>query len=357
MKKSTILNIDINTVTIPFLEAMIEKPHLTEEDFYPFVDQYIDLANGKESGLAALSFCTFCQLSMVDSAYMTTFYDYMDRQIANGIDPQTNGWYLWPLYRILKETDFDPWAIWVDRCHQRGCEAWISIRMNDAHDRDYEEFMMDEFAYRAKWQDHAIGERYGYYWKCLDYAHDEVRARMLGYLDEQLARYDMDGLELDFMREIGWGPAGSDKGENGYDPWTLSARMVERGQSLMSPTWPFEDPFNTSFTSDRTLLVGEAFDKWLEGFGIIREGSLYRMGKPVYNTILLASHGGSSSAVISRIFNLPMPFVSRAILPSFTAVTVINFWAEEGSLFSPQIEIMNDARHIMGVTVENVYGN
>lgn len=202
MKKSTILNIDINTVTIPFLEAMIEKPHLTEEDFYPFVDQYIDLANGKESGLAALSFCTFCQLSMVDSAYMTTFYDYMDRQIANGIDPQTNGWYLWPLYRILKETDFDPWAIWVDRCHQRGCEAWISIRMNDAHDRDYEEFMMDEFAYRAKWQDHAIGERYGYYWKCLDYAHDEVRARMLGYLDEQLARYDMDGLELDFMREI-----------------------------------------------------------------------------------------------------------------------------------------------------------
>ena len=168
---------------------------------------------------------------------------------------------------------------------------------------------------------------------------------------------NMEVEKLDFMREIGWGPAGSDKGENGYDPWTLSARMVERGQSLMSPTWPFEDPFNTSFTSDRTLLVGEAFDKWLEGFGIIREGSLYRMGKPVYNTILLASHGGSSSAVMSRIFNLPMPFVSRAILPSFTAVTVINFWAEEGSLFCPQIEIMNDARHIMGVTVENVYGN
>lgn len=167
----------------------------------------------------------------------------------------------------------------------------------------------------------------------------------------------MEVEKLDFMREIGWGPAGSDKGQAGYDPWTLGARMVDRGQSLMSPTWPFEEPYNTSFTSDRILLVGEAFDKWLENFAITREGSLYRMGKPQYDTILLASHGGSSSAVMSRIFNLPMPFVSRAILPNFTAVTVISFWAEEGSLFSPQIEIMNDARHIMGITVENVYGN
>ena len=202
MNKSIILNIDINTVTIPFLQAMIDKPHLTEEDFYPFVDQYIDLANGRESGLAVLAFCTFCQLSMVDSACMTTFCDYIEKQIANGIDPARNGWYLLPLYRILKETDFDPWGIWVSRCHQRGCEAWISVRMNDAHDRDGEAWMMEEYAYRAKWRDHAIGDRYGYYWKCLDYAHDEVRWRMLEYLEEQLARYDMDGLELDFMREI-----------------------------------------------------------------------------------------------------------------------------------------------------------
>lgn len=167
----------------------------------------------------------------------------------------------------------------------------------------------------------------------------------------------MEVEKLDFMREIGWGPAGSTKGETGYDPWTLSARMVARGQSLMSPTWPLEDPFNTSFTSDRALYVGEEFDKWLSGFDIIREGSLYRIGKPQYDTILLASHGGSSSAVMSRIFNLPMPFVSSAILPGFTAVTIISFRGEPGSLISPQIEIMNDARHIRGISVENVYGN
>ena len=168
---------------------------------------------------------------------------------------------------------------------------------------------------------------------------------------------NMEVEKLDFMREIGWGPAGSDKGENGYDPWTLSARMVDRGQSLMSPTWPFEDPFSTSFTTDRCLIVGENFDEWLKQFDIVREGNFYRIGKPQYDTILLASHGGSSTAVLSRIFNLPVPFVSRAICPSFTAVTVVNFWGEEGSLICPQFEIMNDARHIKGVTAENVYGN
>ena len=163
--------------------------------------------------------------------------------------------------------------------------------------------------------------------------------------------------KLDFMREIGWGPAGSDKGENGYDPWTLSAKMVVRGQSLMSPTWPLEDPFCTSFTTDRALTVGIEFDKWLEGLGYKREGDFYRCMGEKYKTVLLASHGGSSTAALSHIFNLPMPFVSRAICPSFTAVTVVDFYGEEGTLVCPQFEIVNDARHIMGISVENVYGN
>ena len=167
----------------------------------------------------------------------------------------------------------------------------------------------------------------------------------------------MEVEKLDFMREIGWGPAGSNKGENGYDPWTLSARMVCEGRSLMSPTWPFEDPFNTSFTTDRALVVGEEFDKWLSGLGVVRDGSLYRVKEPKYDTVLLASHGGSSSAVLSHVFNLPMPFVCRAICPQFTAITVVSFYGEEGSLVCPQIEIMNDACHIKGISVDNVYGN
>lgn len=167
---------------------------------------------------------------------------------------------------------------------------------------------------------------------------------------------NMDVEKLDFMREIGWGPAGSNKGENGYDPWTLSMRMVQRGQSLMSPTWPLEDPFNTSFTTDRSLAVGVGIDKLLAELGFTRDGEFYRVGSQPYKNVLLASHGGSSTAALSHIFNLPMPFVSKAICPQFTAITVVSFWGEEGELCCPQFEIVNDARHIKGITVDNVYG-
>lgn len=165
----------------------------------------------------------------------------------------------------------------------------------------------------------------------------------------------MEVEKLDFMREIGWGPIGG-PGENGYDPWTLSARMVSRGQSLMSKQWDKEDPFNTSFTTERSLTVGEEFDKWIAGLGYIRDGEFYRVGKVKYENVLLASHGGSSTALLSHLFNLPMPFVSTAICPRFTAVTIVSFSDEEGSLVSPKFEIVNDARHINGITVENVYG-
>ncbi len=162
--------------------------------------------------------------------------------------------------------------------------------------------------------------------------------------------------KLDFMREIGWGPVGG-KGENGYDPWSLSARMVDRGQSLMSPMWHLEDPFITSFTSECCLNVGKNIDVWLETLGYKRDGEFYRKSGEKYKNVLLASHGGSSTAALAHIFNLPVPFMSRAVCPNFTAITIVSFYGEEGALVCPQFEIVNDARHIFGINTENVYGN
>ena len=47
-----------------------------------------------------------------------------------------------------------------------------------------------------------IGSSYGYYGYALDYGNEQVRDRMLRYIREILEKYDMFGLELDFMREI-----------------------------------------------------------------------------------------------------------------------------------------------------------
>ncbi len=40
-----------------------------------------------------------------------------------------------------------------------------------------------------------------YFATCLDFAHQEVRDYFMALVEETLTRYDIDGLELDFMRE------------------------------------------------------------------------------------------------------------------------------------------------------------
>ncbi len=86
------------------------------------------------------------------------------------------------------------------RCRQRGVAAWISLRMNDVHVQDNEAHPI----HSAFWRDHPCFRRQGYtgyYAKALDYAHPDVRDHYRALIVETLERYDIEGLELDFMRE------------------------------------------------------------------------------------------------------------------------------------------------------------
>ena len=88
---------------------------------------------------------------------------------------------------------------------------------------------------------------------------------------------------------------------------------------------------------------------------VCREGDYYRVTKENDDTIMLVSHGGSSSAVLSHILNIPFPFVCQTIRPYFTAITVVSFKNKIGELVAPKFELVNDARHIEKITPENMY--
>jgi probable phosphoglycerate mutase len=103
--------------------------------------------------------------------------------------------------------------------------------------------------------------------------------------------------------------------------------------------------------------VAEGTDLWLSSLGYEREGNFYRVKKKNDQTVLMASHAGSSSALFSHIFNLPFPFICQAMEPTYTAVTIVSFGGEEGELIAPRFEIMNDARHIAGITAPNAIDN
>lgn len=71
--------------------------------------------------------------------------------------------------------------------------------MNDVHENNN----LDHPFHSALWRKPQFFRKGhpGYYARALDYAHPEVRNHYRALIDETLERYDVDGLELDFMRE------------------------------------------------------------------------------------------------------------------------------------------------------------
>ena len=167
------------------------------------------------------------------------------------------------------------------------------------------------------------------------------------------ARHNLQITQLDFMREIHWGVPGTD---DFIHPWDNVDAWVQNGKDMITCDWRSAPEYK-----DRTVLksynkVVDGFDGWLKTLGLEREGSYYRVTKENNDTIMLVSHGGSSSVVFSHIFNLPFPFVCKTIRPNFTAITEVSFSGKIGELVSPRFELVNDARHINGITAENYFG-
>ncbi len=88
----------------------------------------------------------------------------------------------------------------IQRCRHHGISPWITLRMNDCHENDipshpfHGSFWIKNPELRRK-------NCSGYFATCLDYANPEVRDFYMSLIVETLDRYDIDGLELDFMRE------------------------------------------------------------------------------------------------------------------------------------------------------------
>lgn len=102
---------------------------------------------------------------------------------------------------LLHRRGIDPYARWIARSRERGLSPWLSIRMNDVHNADQPENPMhDRF-----WREHPEYRRVPWRaeaWvdRALDYGRPEVREYQMAFIREQVERYDVDGVELDWMR-------------------------------------------------------------------------------------------------------------------------------------------------------------
>ena len=161
----------------------------------------------------------------------------------------------------------------------------------------------------------------------------------------------------DFMREITWGTAeGAPLYANGH-PWDTADRMVAEGASLLEMDWMQQEPFLRNKLISCMEQLYAAADSWMADLGYIREGLYYRVKGNTNRTVAAFGHGGASTAILSRLFNLPFPFVCTAMGPDYTGITIVTLPDTENALVIPRFELLGDAQHIRGLRTENIYGN
>ena len=169
------------------------------------VDRYVDVIAG--AGVTVLMCNTSARRTNYRSDVWETFWDGYD---PNGPDEQPFLAAVAPdrrkAYRKLvgnmlevHRQGVDYPARVIQRCRHHGISPWISLRMNDVHENNN----LDHPFHSELWRKPELFRKGhpGYYARALDYAHAEVRDHYRALIVETLQRYDVDGLELDFMRE------------------------------------------------------------------------------------------------------------------------------------------------------------
>ena len=186
-----------------------------------------------------------------------------------------------------------------------------------------------------------------------------------GYVAE---KYGLPIVKCEFMREISWGSVDNEPLFLDGHPWSTVDAMVAKGESILNPNWAKEAPFARNKMVGYVENIDTALDEWLKNLGYTREGLYYRVaGKNAVNadgnrintdkTIAAFGHGGAGSAIFSHLFNLPYPFVCTTLNQDYTGITIVELPDTPGALVKPRFEIMNDARHMKDLRIENIYEN
>ena len=99
----------------------------------------------------------------------------------------------------LTRNGIDPVELVMNRARLRGMESMLSYRMNELHDVDKPSSPLLSPFWKAH-PEYRVGGYEGWGKEALNYAIPEVREYFFGILREIIGRYDLDGLELDYMR-------------------------------------------------------------------------------------------------------------------------------------------------------------
>ncbi len=196
------------------------REDMTREGIEGLADFYCE-----RTQVAGVLFCVNYQKAL----YRSDVWEYVcdgyepagpdDQPFLRSLDLSTGGHGRHMLDNMLEldRRGLDRYQLWIDRCRRHGVEGWLSLRMNDCHGlQEYRQRLEEGRGdYRGwalmfpseMWKAHPEWRRATYREErsmegAYDFSLAEVRAHHLKLVGEVLEKWDMDGIELDWLR---WG--------------------------------------------------------------------------------------------------------------------------------------------------------
>lgn len=181
-----------------FLCSRSSQEKFEESDVRQMVRQY------RGSDVTDMLFCIGGRIADITNSVKMCWLDKYDQTRENGrcVCYKTNR-VVGTAKRVQRDFGLDMYALWIEEARAAAIRPWLSFRMNDCHHTFQPTSYLHSDFYHAHPEYRRIRHRKakGYFDRCLDYSIAAVRERELKFIAEMLGRYDVDGIEIDWMRE------------------------------------------------------------------------------------------------------------------------------------------------------------
>lgn len=208
----------------------IESAEGMREYIRSIVTQY------NESNVTDFAMCVCGRLAWYPSSVVENMLDMYHRKVQNGKDVDYTKTWLFGYHQIFEKYGLDHFKIWIDECKRSNIVSWISIRVNDVHDTLLPNSVLSpDFFFNnmdlTRGGHKSVGKEY--FDGAFDFSKREIYERTLGVIKEACARYDSDGIELDFQREAYcFAPGQESVGRDIMTRFMLEVRKVAKNKKI-----------------------------------------------------------------------------------------------------------------------------
>ncbi len=170
------------------------------EECRKFYEDYFSIYDGAATDILL---GVFEQTALTPNPYITWRGEKYDWKTEGGIPVDyKNCEQVYKIYNCYNVYNVDPVQIFIEQINKLDKRPWFTFRMNDGHGHHDGEtsWLRSSMYYEEEAAGHTLGEKYTYLSKHFNFKYRRYRTAVLDYIIQMISKYDVFGVELDFMR-------------------------------------------------------------------------------------------------------------------------------------------------------------